>query len=92
MWLREEGLGRWPNRVTASDLAERAERADILAGMQVRSPIERRTAITRRNLVVVKKFNREKVEFTGERQGDNKCPRPASMSRFAKPSQVGRSL
>ena len=39
MRLPEEGLGRGANRVTASDLAERAERADILAGMQVRSPV-----------------------------------------------------
>jgi hypothetical protein len=92
MWLPEEGLGRGANRVTASDLAERAERANILAGMQARSPLERNTAHTRRNFVVVKNFNREEVDFTGERQADNKCVHPVSVSRFAKPSQVDRSL
>jgi hypothetical protein len=92
MRLPEEGLGRGANRVTASELAERAERADILAGMQVRSPLDRSIANTRRNLVVVKNFNREEVDFTGERQADNKCVHPVSVSRFAKPSQVERSL
>ena len=92
MRLPEEGLGRGANRVTASDLAERAERADILAGMQERSPLERNTANTRRSLVVVKNFNREEVDFTGESQADNKCVHPVSVSRFAKPSQVDRSL
>ena len=92
MRLPEEGLGRGANRVTASDLAERADGADILAGMQVRSPLERNTANTRRNLVVVKNFNREEVDFTGERQANNKCVHPVSVSRFAKPSQVDRSL
>ena len=92
MRLPQEALGRGANRVTASDLAERAERADILAGMQVRSPLDRSIANTRRNLVVVKNFNREEVDFTGERQADNKCVRPVSVSRFAKPSQVDCSL
>ena len=91
MRLPEEGLSRRANRITASELAERAERADILAGMQVCSPLDRNFANTRRNLVVVKNFNREEVEFTGERQADNKCVRPVSVSRFAKPSQVDRS-
>ena len=92
MRLPEEGLGAGANRVTASDLAERAERADILAGMQVRSPFDRSTTNTRTNLVVVKNFNREEMDFAGERQADNKCVHPVSVSRFAKPSQVDRSL
>ena len=92
MWLPEEGLGCGANRVTASDLAERAEGADILAGMQVCSPVQRSAANTRRSLVVVKNFNREELDFAGERQADNKCLHPVSVSRFAKPSQVDRSL
>jgi hypothetical protein len=56
MRFPEEGLGRGTNRVTANDLAERAEQADILAGMQVRSPLAPITANTRRSLVVVKNF------------------------------------
>ena len=92
MRLPEEGSGRGANRVTASHLAERAERADILAGMQERSPVARSTANTRRSLVVVKNFNREELDFTGKRQADNKCLHPVSVSRFAKPSQVDRSL
>jgi hypothetical protein len=60
--------------------------------MQVRSPVERSTANTRSSLVVVKNFNREEVGFTGERQAGNKCVNPVSVSRFAKPSQVDRSL
>jgi hypothetical protein len=92
MRLPEEGLGRGANRVTASHLAERAEWADILAGMQVRSPVARSTANTRRSLVVVKSFNREEMDFACERQAGNKYVHPVSVSRFAKPSQVDRSL
>jgi len=92
MRLPEEGLGPGANRVTASHLAERAEWADILAGMQVRSPVARSTADTRRSLVVVKSFNREKMDLACERQAGNKCVYPVSVSRFAKPSQVDRSL
>lgn len=58
MRLPEEGLGRGANRAAASDLAERAERADILAGMQVHSPLARRTANSRGRLVLVKNFYR----------------------------------
>jgi len=92
MRLPEEGLGRGANRVTASHLAERAEWADILAGMQVRSPLARSTANTRSSLVVVKSFDREEMDFTCERQAGNKRMHPVSVSRFAKPSQVDRSL
>jgi hypothetical protein len=56
MRLPGEGLGRGSNRAAANDLAERAERADILAGMQVRSPLARITPNTCRSLVVVKNF------------------------------------
>jgi hypothetical protein len=56
MWPPGEVSGRGANRAAAKDLAERAERADILAGMQVRNPLACRTANTRRSLVVVKNF------------------------------------
>jgi hypothetical protein len=54
MRLPEEGLGRGANRAAANDLAERAERADIVAGTQARSPLARITTNTRESLVVVK--------------------------------------
>ena len=56
MRLPGEGAGRRANRVAAKHLADRAERADILAGMQVRSPLARITPNTCRSLVVVKNF------------------------------------
>jgi hypothetical protein len=91
MRLPEEGSGRGANRAAAKHLAERAERADILAGVQVRSPLARSTANTCRSLVVVKNFYGEKVNITSERKAANECMHPVSLPRFAWPSQVNRS-
>ena len=91
MRLPGEGAGRRANRVAAKHLADRAERADILAGMQVRSPLARSTPNTCRSLVVVKNFYGEKVNFTSERKAANECMHPVSLPRFAQPSQINRS-
>jgi hypothetical protein len=92
MRLPEECLCCGANRVTAGDLAERAEWVDILAGLHACHSVARSIANIPRILVVVKQFNREEVDFAGERQADNKRIHPVSVSRFAKPSQVDRSL
>jgi hypothetical protein len=91
MRLPGEGSGRRANRAAAKDLAERAERADILAGMQVSSPLDRITPNTCRSLVVVKNFFGEKVNFTSERKAANEYMHPISLPTFAWPSQINRS-
>jgi hypothetical protein len=83
MRLAQEVSNLGANRVTASDLAERAERADLLGDMQVRSPFASSTAITRSNFVVVKNLYGEKLNFTSERKAGNECVHPVSLPRFA---------
>jgi hypothetical protein len=63
-------------------LAEWAERADILAGMQVLGPLARRFANSCRSVVVVKNLNREKVNFAGQRKAGNERMHPVSVPRF----------
>jgi hypothetical protein len=91
MRLREDGSDGGANGATASDLAKRAKGADFLGGMKVRRPLAPSFADLGRSLMLVKDFNRKKVNFTGQGKAGDKCMHPVSVPRFAEPSQINRS-
>jgi hypothetical protein len=41
-------------------------------------------------VMMVKNFDREEVDFTGEREAGDECMDPVSVSRLTHPSQVVR--
>jgi hypothetical protein len=91
--LLEKGYNRWANGAIANNLAEGAESAEVLARVQIRGTHVIELADSHGVIaVVVKNLNGKEIEFTSERQADNKCAQPVSVSRFARPSQVERSL
>jgi hypothetical protein len=86
--LLEEGSDRWANRATAHNLAEGTNRADILARVQVRCAVMRKSADGHHRVMVVEDFDGKEVDFTREREANEKSVHPVSLSGFDSSSQI----
>jgi len=58
-----------------------------LARVEMRCAIMRKSADRRHRIMVVQDFSGKKVDFTRERQADDKNLRPVTLSRFDEASQ-----
>jgi hypothetical protein len=86
--LLEKGQDRWANRATAHNLAEGTNRADILARVEVRCAVMRKSADRHHRVMMVKDFDGKEVDLTRQRQADEKSLHRVSLSGFDSSSQV----
>ena len=80
--------GGWTDGTVAYDLAQRAQRSNVLAWVEMRFPAARNPAKACDFAMVVKKFDGKEMNFTGKRQAHNKGMHPVLASRCANSSQV----
>jgi len=80
--------GGWTDGTVAYDLAQRAQRSNVLAWVEMRFPAVGNPAKACDFGMVVKKFDGKKVDFTGKRQAHNKGMHPVLASRCANSSHL----
>ena len=78
------------NRGVANDLANGAQTAPILVGVQSRPALVRKPAYRLRRLVVVENFDRKEMKFTHQRQGYDQAADPGMASGVASSIQIFR--
>jgi len=86
--LLEEGSDRGANRAAARNLAEGTNSAQILARVEVRCAVMRKSADRHHRVMVVEDFGGKEVDLTRQRQADEKSLHRVALSGFDSPSQV----
>lgn len=76
------------NGAGTENLAKRAERTHIRAGVEVSPRLVLRSTCFRPRVVVVKGFDGKKMNLTGEHKGHNQGVHPVALRGFTQTSQI----